>query len=89
MLPFSSLDIVTDVLLSQDALPSFSSLPSLLILVIECSAQQLNRKGGISLFCHAQPQRVPALGQSENQHLLCMLEVQTQQAVKACDALMI
>lgn len=89
MSPFSSLDIVTDVLLSQDALPSFSSLTSLMILIIECSAQQLNGKGGIALFCHPEAQRVPALGQSENQHLLCMLEVQTKQAVKACDALII
>nr|GEX90050.1 retrovirus-related Pol polyprotein from transposon TNT 1-94 [Tanacetum cinerariifolium] len=45
MSPLSSLGVVTDALLSQDTLPGSSLLTGLVILVIECSAQQSQRTG--------------------------------------------
>lgn len=48
MSPLSSLGLVTDVLLSQDTLPGCSLLTGLVILVIECSAQQFKGRGEVS-----------------------------------------
>lgn len=48
MSPLSSLGVLTLALLSQDTLPGCSLLTGLVILVIECSAQQFKGTGEVS-----------------------------------------
>ncbi|KAL4553930.1 hypothetical protein LXL04_039974 [Taraxacum kok-saghyz] len=48
MSPLSSLGVITFALLSQDTLPGCSLLTGLVILVIECSAQQFKGTGEVS-----------------------------------------
>ncbi|CAI9263956.1 unnamed protein product [Lactuca saligna] len=48
MSPLSSLGVLTFSLLSQDTLPGCSLLTGLVILVIECSAQQFKGTGEVS-----------------------------------------
>ncbi|KAI3779324.1 hypothetical protein L2E82_09002 [Cichorium intybus] len=48
MSPLSSLGVLTFALLSQDTLPGCSLLTGLVILVIECSAQQFKGTGEVS-----------------------------------------